>query len=178
LSRKVALLDIDGTLIDSVPLHEFALNRAVKRYGYELSEGAMRGKSTDFKLAELLVPLSLWHLIKEVKQEAFEELLEDTSIWTNKSEYYSLVQEGYAVAFCTQSNEASARAVLRRLGLWHENTILFAGQNKKDPRALKRILKQLGYLPEEALMVDDSLEVCEIAKSIGMTVKHVAGPPK
>lgn len=88
---KAAILDVDGTLVDSVDLHALAWHEAMVRFGHEVSFEQARGQIG--KGGDKLIP----HFLTEDAQRNHGRDLEEWRGRRFKSEYLPLVRPFTAV---------------------------------------------------------------------------------
>ena len=182
------LFDFDGTLVDSNGVWEEVDNTFLARRGLtptqEYSETV--GHSI-FPLAAQFT-IDYYHL--------------DTTPQAIMDEWTQLAREAYlsqvpakpgAVAFlaqCRRQGEpmvlltacvpAFCRAALERLDLGqYFSQLIFVqelGLLKKDPDTFHRVLADLGAVPEESTLYEDSPGACAAARAAGLTVVGVYDP--
>jgi phosphoglycolate phosphatase len=164
---KTLVLDLDGTLIDSVPDLCAALNRLFVARGlapFDYSEvTAMVGNG-----AEALLRKAFAARGEAYDPAAFEIFLADyTENAAVETRPYPGVPEtlrrfaddGWTIAVCTNKPEAPARMVLDALGLTPFLAALGGGDSfpvkKPDPAHLLATLAAAGGAPDHAVMVGD-----------------------
>jgi phosphoglycolate phosphatase len=199
LEIQAIVLDLDGTLVDTLGDFEGALNRA-------LADVDMPAVSRS--LVEKNIGKGSEHLIRSVlaHQLALPEVLgcvgalhnyhADTlyeSIWQRYQHHYlqingqfaqnyegvlpaleQLQSLGWPLACLTNKPLAFAQALLQNKGLHHFFTHVFGGDSferkKPDPLPLVKTCEALGTVPQYTLMVGDSSNDAQAAHAAGCPV--------
>ena len=186
------LLDLDGTLVDSVPDIAAALNRTLAKRGLQpfsdRETALMVGDGSDRLLARAFeargaVP----------DEQALPELVADyaanasvaTRLFPGVRETLTAMHEqGWMLAVCTNKLEAPARALLDGFGILK----LMAGvggadkvpARKPDPAHLLVTLASIGGDPAQAVMLGDHANDVKAARAAGMPAIFAGwgyGPP-
>jgi phosphoglycolate phosphatase len=164
---KTLVLDLDGTLVDSVPDLRAALNRLFAARGlapFAYNEvAAMVGNG-----AQVLLTKAFMARGREYDQAAFDVFLADyTENSAVESRLYPGVPEtlrrfaddGWALAVCTNKPEVPARKVLEAFGIAPMVAAIGGGDSfpvkKPDPAHLLATLAAAGGAPDSAVMVGD-----------------------
>lgn len=165
---KLIIFDMDGVLVDAKNIHFEALNKALgKQYSITWDEHLNKydGLKTHQKLQMLSVdkdlPLSLYDQVWKNKQkytlEALEQLKPNITL---QSVFYSLVEDGYKIAICSNSIEKTVLTVLDKLGIRHFVDLIFSNEDvlnsKPHPEMYWRAMYNAHVLPEETLIIEDS----------------------
>ncbi|WP_018862648.1 MULTISPECIES: phosphoglycolate phosphatase [unclassified Thioalkalivibrio] len=184
---RMILIDLDGTLIDSVPDLAFSVDAMMRELGLpERGEPAVRnwvGNGVERLVKRALVN----DLDGEPDPEAFERALpvfmriyqENTA---GRSPLYPGVREGldqlkaagYRLGCVTNKAERFTVPLLREKGILDDFEIVVAGdalpQKKPDPAPLLHAAKELGVDPSESLMVGDSKSDVKAARAAGFQI--------
>ena len=177
---RTLLLDLDGTLVDTVPDLWAALNRLMISRGLAV-----------FRVDEVapMVGDGVARLVE--KAFAARGLVPDAAAVTDFSRDYTahvavgsrpypdvaetlrtLAAEGFRMAVCTNKPAAAARALLEATGLLAFMAAVGAGDSfpvrKPDPRHLLATLEAAGGEARRALMVGDHANDVQAAKGAGM----------
>ncbi len=189
---RTLLLDLDGTLIDTVPDLAAALNRVMTARGlagFTLAETAAmvgdgvaklieracaaRGRQAD---AADVAAYSADYAAHTVEASRLYPGVADT--------LRRLVAEGWRLAVCTNKPQAPARALLRAFGLDGLIAAIGGGDSfpvrKPDPRHLLATLAAAGGTPDRAVMVGDNANDVAAARGAGLPCIFAAwgyGPP-
>jgi phosphoglycolate phosphatase len=164
---RTLLLDLDGTLVDTVPDLAAALNRLMRTRGlpaFSHNEvAAMVGDGV-----AVLVARSFGAHDRQPDPEAVAEMTADyTSHVAVESKLYpqvlpvlnGLVHQGWRLAVCTNKPEQAARALLEALGLLRLMSAVGGGDSfavrKPDPQHLLETLARAGGRSDAAVMLGD-----------------------
>ena len=176
------LLDLDGTLVDSVPDLADALNRLLAAHGQPpLDEAAVAGFVGDGVAA--LVQRGLAARGMAVPVGAMEDFVADytphsaerTRPFPGIPEMLATLRaQGWRLAVCTNKPEAAARTLLDRLDLAPLIDGLGGGDSfavrKPDPGHLHATLALLGGDASRAVMLGDHANDVVSARRAGMPV--------
>jgi phosphoglycolate phosphatase len=177
---RTLLLDLDGTLVDTVPDLASALNRLLASRGlppFSLSETAAmvgdgvtvlvgrafaaRGRGPDERaVADYLADYSANAAVESRTYAGVPELLRE------------LTAAGWRLAICTNKPEAAARNLLDALGLLPSFTTIGAGDSfparKPDPAHLLATLRAAGGDPASSVMAGDHANDVTAARGAGV----------
>jgi phosphoglycolate phosphatase len=191
LSRTL-VLDLDGTLVDSVPDLMAALNRLMATRGLApfapAQVAAMVGDG-----AKVLVDRAFAARGQAADAPALEAFLADyganaaveTRAFPGVPETLArLAAEGWRLAVCTNKPQAPARSLLAALGLDGMLAAVGGGDSfpvrKPDPRHLLATIEAAGGSPAAAVMVGDHANDVAAATGAGIPCIFAAwgyGPP-
>lgn len=183
----MVLIDVDGTLVDSVPDLAFCVDEMLKQLDMPVrGEAAVRewvGNGV-IRLTERALTNDLdGYPDQELFDKAmpiFNQLYSENT--SKRSELYPGVVEG--MAFLKESgfiigcvtNKAAQFTIplLKDLGLHDEFETIICGdtleKKKPDPAPLLHAAKQLGVKPEESLMLGDSKSDVKAARAAGFNI--------
>ncbi len=165
---KAAIFDVDGTLVDSVDLHAAAWQRALAKFGHQVSFIDARGQIG--KGGDKLIPLFL----SDAEQADHGEAMEEYRTKLFRSEYMRLVRPftavpellrrlrdaGLKVAVASSAKQAELDVYLEVAGitdLIDANTCSDdVGQSKPDPDIFEAALEKLGCGADEAMVIGDT----------------------
>ena len=180
------VLDLDGTIVDSVPDLAAALNRLMARRGlasFSLAETAgMVGDGV-----QRLVERAFAARGQSADAEAIEHYVADYGRnYAVASRLYpgaaatlhSLRGAGWRLAVCTNKLEQPARDLLDALGLAGVFAAIGGGDSfpvrKPDPAHLLATLQAAGGIPEQAVMAGDHANDVAAGKGAGLPVIFAA----
>ncbi len=183
---KVAVFDLDGTLLDSAPDIHAAVNRVIGRRGlapYSLDEvKAMIGDGVKVLTERLLAGRGLPY-----EEACHQELIADEDIrfarltmpFEGIAEALAAIETaGWRLAVCTNKPEGPARALLASLGLGERFAAIGGGDSfpvrKPHPDHLRATLAAAGGAPESAVMVGDHRNDVMAAAGAGVPCIFVA----
>lgn len=184
--KKLLIFDLDGTLVDSLPDIDRAIDQALQECGYDLSFDYEGSKFLIGNGADILVHRALGVLGKDDPKN-FQELKahymplyaayqgDHTKPFPGEKEaMLSLKAMGYRLAIASNKPDAMAKAIVEKLyGKSLFDDIL--GQRdelppKPNPVLVEKILKNEGMSPADALYVGDSLPDIQTAENAKMEV--------
>jgi phosphoglycolate phosphatase len=184
---KMVLIDVDGTLVDSVPDLAFCVDEMLKQLDMPIrGEAAVRewvGNGV-IRLTERALTNDLDgypdQALFDKAMPIFNELyMENTS---KRSELYAGVVEGMAflkecgfkIGCVTNKAAQFTIPLLKDLGLHDEFETIICGdtleKKKPDPAPLLHAAAQLGVKPEESLMLGDSKSDVKAARAAGFNI--------
>lgn len=181
-----AIFDLDGTLVESLPAIAEALNRSLRKLGWDdHSAASVRGFIGDG--ARMLVTRAL---PKGVSEDEISAVLsafgeEYAQCWPEGTEVFEgmlpavehLAAMGVAVAVLSNKPDPFTREIVARLfpqGLFEPIVGQLPGVPlKPDPEAALAIAKGWGFAPEECVYIGDSLIDAETARRAGMKLALV-----
>lgn len=184
---KMVLIDVDGTLVDSVPDLAYCVDEMMQRLGMpQRGEASVRNWVGNG--VERLVRRALTgSLDGEPEQELFDraypvflDLYADNT--SKRSLLYPGVLEGidylkasgYELGCVTNKAAQFTEPLLRDLGIYDEFRIVVSGdtlpQKKPDPAPLLHAAAFFGVDPEDALMLGDSVSDVKAARAAGFQI--------
>ena len=184
---KMVLIDVDGTLVDSVPDLAYCVDEMMVRLDMpRRGEAAVRNWVGNG--VERLVERALTNDLDGTPDEALREraipvfmalYAENTS---KRSCLYPGVEEGlaylksagYRLGCVTNKAEQFTLPLLRNLGILDNFEIVVSGdtlpKKKPDPLPLLHAAEQLGVTPGESLMIGDSISDVKAARAAGFQI--------
>jgi phosphoglycolate phosphatase len=177
---RTLLLDLDGTLVDTVPDLAAALNRLMQARGLaEFSHDQVAAMVGDGVAALVARAFAARELQPDAR--AVGELTADyTAHVAVESRLYpqvlpvleGLAEQGWQLAVCTNKPERSARGLLHALGLLQLICTVGGGDSfavrKPDPRHLLDTLAQAGGQADRAVMLGDHRNDVAAARGAGI----------
>ncbi len=184
LPLQAAIIDLDGTLVDTLGDFSAALNQTLRELGQPAVEAGVVagfiGKGSEHliraTLAHVGAPAQLYGRAWEVYQDAYRGL---NGRW---AQVYPGVEEGIRqlratglrLACLTNKPGEFARHLLAAKGLGAAFELVFGGdafaRRKPDPLALLKTCEALGTAPARTLMVGDSRNDAAAARAAGCPV--------
>jgi phosphoglycolate phosphatase len=181
---RAAIIDLDGTLVDTLGDFTHALNAMLQVLELPLVDarvvGRHIGKGSEHLIAQVLAhvgaPAALYPKAWHAYQSAYRTL---NGRWSN---VYPGVEQGIAalrgaglrLACLTNKPGEFARDLLAVKGLAGHFEVVFGGdafeRKKPDPLPLLKTCEALGVAPEQALMVGDSRNDAAAARAAGCPV--------
>ena len=184
---KLIMIDVDGTLVDSVPDLAYCIDEMMQKLGLQkCGESKVRhwvGNGIP-KLVERALSGELeGRPIKEVFDIAypiFLDLYEDNT--AERSYLYDGVREGldylksqgYQLGCVTNKSEQFTHPLLKVLGIFNDFKIIISGdtlaKRKPDPMPLLYCAEYFNLKPEECLMLGDSVSDVKAARAAGFDI--------
>ena len=184
---EMILIDVDGTLVDSVPDLAYCVDEMMKALG-RAPWGESRVRDWVGNGVERLVRRALTgSLDGEPSDEEFERAYpifldlyaQNTS---KRSRLYPGVREGldhlksrgYRLGCVTNKAAQFTLPLLKDLGVYDDFEIVISGDTlpvkKPDPGPLLHAAKHFGVKPEDALMIGDSISDVKAARAAGFQI--------
>ena len=189
---KAVLFDLDGVLLHHPELHHMALNKALKRYGYTITDHEHHtifdGLPTKKKLAMLTtlkgLPDDLYGPISDLKQKYTQELIK--VMCKPNQEHIELINHlkrtGYKLAICSNSIRATIDAFTEVACLNGYFDVILSNEDvtepKPSPEIYDKAIELLGIKPNEALILEDNEYGIKAAKASGAQVVVIDQGPE
>ncbi|MCG5453336.1 MULTISPECIES: HAD family hydrolase [Micromonospora] len=177
------LFDCDGTIVDSMPLHYLAWQRALEEWGCQFPEDlfyAWGGRPT----ADIIVALNEQQglampvaAVVERRESYYQELLPQLAAVPEVLAHIHDAHRRVPFAVVSGSTRASVTASLDALGLLDRFDVLVCADDytraKPDPEAFLLAAEQLGVPPESCLVFEDTDLGIQAATAAGMASVRV-----
>ncbi|MCG5462838.1 HAD family phosphatase [Micromonospora sp. MED01] len=177
------LFDCDGTIVDSMPLHYLAWQRALAEWDCEFPEDlfyAWGGRPT----ADIIVALNEQQglampvaAVVERREIYYQELLPQLAAVPEVLAHIHDAHRRVPFAVVSGSTRASVTASLEALGLLDRFDVLVCADDytraKPDPQAFLLAAEQLGVPPESCLVFEDTDLGIQAATAAGMASVRV-----
>lgn len=184
---KMILIDLDGTLVDSVPDLAYCVDAMLARLGRP-PQGEAKVRNWVGNGVERLVRRALIGQLEGEPKEAdfqlaypiFLELYRDNT--SQRSQLFPGVRDGldwlqaagYRLGCVTNKAAQFTEPLLRDLGVWDDFEIVISGdtlpRSKPDPLPLLHAAAHFGAEPAAALMIGDSISDVKAARAAGFTI--------
>ena len=183
---KFIIFDLDGVLVEIKNVHFNALNKALgEAYAISWDDhlSLYDGLKTNQKLRMLTerkgLPIeeheNVWFKKQEYTLKELSELKVDQYLIETMQK---LVDKGFKLGVCSNSIRKTVLTVLSKLGIIEFFDIILSNQDVKNskphPEVYWKAISNMGFLPEETLIVEDSpygLLAASRSKSHVMRVK-------
>lgn len=186
MNRTALLFDLDGTLVDSLPDLQTALNEMLRGFGgRELTAGEVRQMIGDGSRALVTRALGETGTVVELDRAHSRFLALYEAAPTARSRLYpgvvdtltALRASGARLAVCTNKPQSGTLGVLQGFGIAGYFDVLLGGDavsfKKPDPRHLLTAIERLGATPGEAVMIGDNEHDYAAARAAGVPVLMV-----
>ncbi len=184
---KMILIDVDGTLVDSVPDLAYCVDEMMKQLGMPVrGEDKVRqwvGNGVERLVRRALIDQLDGEPDEALFERAYPIYLELYAENTSKrSHLYPGVREGldylkgagYKLGCVTNKAAAFTVPLLKDLGVYDDFAIVVSGdtlpKKKPDPMPLLHAAEQLGVDPAEAMMLGDSVSDVKAARAAGFQI--------
>lgn len=180
------LFDCDGTIVDSMPLHYLAWQRALDEWGCEFPEElfyAWGGRP----VADIIATLNERHglampvaTVTERRESFYQELLPQLAAVPEVLAHIHDAHQRVPFAVVSGSTRASVTASLDALGLLDRFDVLVCADDytraKPDPEAFLLAASHLGVPPGSCLVFEDTDLGIQAATAAGMASVRVPQP--
>lgn len=189
MARKIAVFDLDGTLVNTAPDLLDSLNHTLLGTGIsdvpEHGFNTVVGHGARAMIAKAFAAARK-DLAKDLHETLFGRFIDHygANIPGRSAPYPGVVDAldrlqaaGFLLAVCTNKTEALSRLLLGALGLTPRFAAICGqdtfGVMKPDPRHLTETIALAGGDPDQAIMVGDSRTDIDTAKAAGIPVVAV-----
>ena len=184
---KLIMIDVDGTLVDSVPDLAYCIDEMMQRLGLQkwgedkvrhwvgngvpkLVERALTGELEGQPIQEVF----------DIAYPIFLDLYEDNN--AQRSYLYDgvregldyLISQGYQLGCVTNKSEQFTHPLLKALGIFNDFKIIISGdtlaKRKPDPMPLLYCAEHFNLKPKECLMLGDSVSDVKAARAAGFDI--------
>lgn len=179
------ILDLDGTLLDSMPLwHEIDLqflgeNGIVPPENISDIVGKMSiTEWAEYFIREFSMPFTPEYVIRRIEEMAETAYRETIPLKPYVTDFLdALDARGLPYGIATATYRNSAAAALRRLGLAGRMQLVLTGEDvpggKTSPDIYLQAAARLGTVPQETLVVEDALHCVQTASAAGFPTAGV-----
>lgn len=182
---QAVILDLDGLMIDSEPLHQRAFNALLKRRGiafeFQIEEygkcfvGMPVVENAHYLIARFNLRGAPAEIIAE-REEIYEELIADPANLVVMPGVFQLLDEaqsrGLPLAVASGSPRKQVEIILRGMGIVQRFQAVVAGtdvpKTKPAPDVYLRAAKEIGVAPANCTALEDSATGVTAAKLAGM----------
>ena len=179
---RCVLFDLDGTLVDSYDAIAESLNRARSAFGlsaYTRQEVIkMVGHGLENLMEKALGADRVAEGVRVFREHYREISLPRTRLLAGvEATLETLQARGYALAVITNKPATFSRRILDHLGVGHLFPVLYGpdlAPPKPDPEMVSRSLSDLGFSPDEAVLVGDMRVDLDTARNAGIPFYAVA----
>jgi HAD superfamily hydrolase (TIGR01509 family) len=186
LSRKRLLIfDLDGTLVDSSPLHARAFQETFAPLGIAVDYDRIAGLTTRVAVERLAGGAGLEladherdRLVSDKRGRAMAMIESELEAIEGAVEFVEAARGRFALALCTSASRRGAEASLARVGLGGCFDPVITAEDvdrgKPDPEPFLRALAAHGETPEGALVFEDADSGIAAAAAAGIDAVRIA----
>lgn len=182
--KRLLIFDLDGTLINSSPLHAQAFTEACAPLGIAVDYATIAGMTTETAVDQLadaagvsLMPEARQALIARKRHRALTLIETELEAMPGAPLFLQKTGSRWQRALCTSASRANADAALRRTGMgacfdW----IITANDvvhGKPDPEIFRLALNRAGIPAEHALVFEDAPSGLAAAAAAGIDVIEI-----
>ena len=165
---KLIIFDLDGVLVDTKEIHYDSLNESLGE-NYKINWNEHLSKYDGLKTNQKLDLLSnekglptdthknIWETKQKITLEKLCELKQSKQLIQTLSKLNNL---GYKIACCSNSIRKTVLMVLSKLGIIEYFDYIVSNEDVKNskphPEMYWKTISQMGLLPEETLIIEDS----------------------
>jgi HAD superfamily hydrolase (TIGR01509 family) len=168
---KFIIFDLDGVLVEAKKIHYDTLNDSLGMVGSEYIinwddhlnkyDGLKTSQKLEMISSERGLSIDLHEQIWNNKQRLTLENLRNLSVDKVLFETISkLSKDGYKIGCCSNSVRKTVLTVLSKLGIIEFFDVIFSNEDVKNskphPEIYWKAISEMGVLPEETLIVEDS----------------------
>jgi len=176
---KAVIFDMDGVIIDSMPLHMQIEQDMFEEYGIKISKEdheTFAGK-TDYYMWGILK--ERFHIepsideLTEMKVQRFIEKLDEVKLEDGIYEFILTVhREKYKLALASSNDRKIVDEVLKKFNLSEYIQVSVSGQEvvkgKPDPEIFLKAAEMLGVQANNCIVIEDAFAGVRAAKAAGM----------
>lgn len=187
LAVKMVMIDLDGTLIDTVPDLAAAANRMLADLGHPAWDEAHYRKWIGNGVPRFVKRALTGEMLAEPDAALFERALAifrrhyGAAVADRSRPYAGVVEAlgrlaamGFSLACITNKAEAFTVPLLKQLDLYKYFRLVLSGDSlprqKPDPLPLLHACKHFGITPDHGVLVGDSSNDVQAARAAGMPV--------
>lgn len=189
-SFRGLIFDMDGTLVDTMPVHYRAWQAVLSRHGLELPEAEFYelGGTPAFEIARMLIRREQLEsrlepeALARTKEELYLELLTEVPVIAGTAEIAHRWHGKVPLAVATGAKAAIAERVLTAAGLRHLFSALIAQEHyakgKPAPDPYLRAAEAISIAPADCIVFEDTEVGLAGAAAAGMRCIHVVAPSR
>lgn len=178
---KAVIFDMDGVLIDSEPIHmkvfELLMDKLLIKFNKEYYMQFV-GSTVGYMWNKVIKDYNLKYRVEDLNDMSdvlLEEILGESGyplMAGVKSLIDNLHKSGIKLAIASSSGIERIKNTAKRLDALEKIDVLVSGNTVKKPKpapdTFLKAASELGVLPEECIVIEDSLNGMKAAKNAGM----------
>lgn len=178
MAIKAAIFDLDGVIVNTVPLHFHAWQKMFEQYGHKFTMAdylaKVDGRPRLEGAAAILTELAPDEIKKagDVKQGYYQEMLDNDDIEIFDSSVKVIKQlKAKGIKLAAASSSKNAVQILKKIKLYDIFKVNVSGadfeKGKPDPEIFLTAAKRLGVSPKESVVFEDAKSGIEAAVNGG-----------
>ncbi|MBU0671462.1 MAG: beta-phosphoglucomutase family hydrolase [Candidatus Margulisbacteria bacterium] len=178
MAIKAAIFDLDGVIVNTVPLHFNAWQKMFNQYGHDFTMadylGKVDGRPRLEGAAAILTELSPEEIKKagEIKQGYYQKLLDSETIEIFESSVKIIQQlKNHGLKLAAASSSKNAVRILKKIKLYDMFDVNVSGadfeKGKPDPEIFLTAASRLGADPKESVVFEDAKSGVDAAANGG-----------
>ena len=181
---KGVIIDLDGTLIDSLKIYDEAHKRIFEKYGIKVDNVLDNFGSSPKEIILSVVNRNKLNidpnvLQKEVEDLIINEYLDKIKFNVGAKQLLNYFKEKkYKLGIVTSNSKRISIEILKHMNILNLFDVIITGDDvkepKPDPEGYIKAIKMLNLLPTEILAIEDSIYGIIAAKRAGVNVIGVA----
>jgi HAD superfamily hydrolase (TIGR01509 family) len=184
--RRLLIFDLDGTLVDSSPLHARAFQETFAPHGVSVDYNAVAGMTTAAAVDKLAAGLALdegerRRLVGEKRDRALRMLQTELSAIEGAVDFVRAARSRFALALCTSASRRGAETSLARVGLDGCFDPVITAEDvtrgKPDPEPFLKALSAHDVPPADALVFEDADSGLAAAAAAGIDAVRIVQTP-
>lgn len=176
---KCAIFDLDGTLVDSMPMWHTVADKFIIQNGLIPEENLWQNvkwltltETAEYFIRNYKITKSVPEICQEVKEIIFREYSENIRLKEGVLDFLKLLREkNIPIALATATERNSVIACLENLGIKDYfkviHTCLDLNTSKSKPLIFERCAEDLGINIEESFVFEDALHCIRTATKAG-----------
>ena len=172
------LFDLDGTLLDSFPVHHAAYHAMFARLGMQIDDQQFLATYSPnwFLTYEAMgVPREMWERADQIWME--EAAKYTPRLFPNMPETLAQLRAAYRIGIVTSGERGRVLSDLEGSGVLDAFEVIVTGNDvqarKPAPEGLELALRQMSLRPDEALYVGDTPTDYEMARAAGVRFVYI-----
>tara|TARA_Y100000310_G_C20612418_1_gene778732 strand:- start:136 stop:759 length:624 start_codon:yes stop_codon:yes gene_type:complete len=173
---KAVIFDLDGTLVDSLPLIIELVNRFSEKFGYKKIENvpALRNKGISEIIKDLGLPIyKLPSLVRKVRRKA-KDKIKDVKVFEGIKGVIEKLSKKYVIGILTTNSKKYVKYMLRREKISCVSFVFSSSSLFGKDIVLRKILKKRKLKSDEIVYVGDELRDIRACKKVGVKVIAVS----
>ncbi|MBE0623739.1 MAG: HAD-IA family hydrolase [Burkholderiales bacterium] len=165
--KRLLILDFDGTVADTTPLHATAFSAVLKPLGVAVDYPSIAGMKTPdamhhclARAGRTLAEAEITALVTAKQQRVRQMIVQSLQPLRGVDEFLRWASQRYRLAMVTSGSRGTVNLALEKLGLTGKFDPLICANDvacgKPDPEGFLKVLQLTGLPAAEALVFEDS----------------------